>query len=218
MNKKKLAQEILILFGSTLFILIISGVWYLSYAQNESIEESSQKIYVKKSGFREEIYKTLNRKREAFREIIELYHEPTFFKNIADTSLNRKIYITGKEFNYYTRNNKTISEKRLKKKMGDRMQVFIDSNDFIKTTFLTDLNYEEFNKKIQADTLWSKTVVNANKVEDEVEETTIQRDLRSDFKIIALIILLIAFPLRYIIKTIKWSLKEIKTTADNCQD
>lgn len=216
MNKKKLAQEILILFGSALLILVISGVWYLIYAETESTEEPSQKIYEEKSGYREEVYHTLYSERETFREIIELYHKPTFFKNIADKSLNREIYITSKEFNYYTKNNKRITEKRLEKKLGDGMQNFIDRLDYIKTTFLTDLSYEEFNKKIQSDTLWSKTAINVQEVEEEEEEeeTIIQRDVSSDFKIIALIILLITFPLRYIIKIIKWSLKEIKTTSD----
>src|SRR5690554_6612573 len=99
MNKKEVAKETLIFFGSVLLILAICGVWYLSTNNESTLSD----IKINQIGFRENLFNNLNaiKEKNEFEKIIEIKDKPIFIKTIADTAINKTLYNKSKEFEKY---------------------------------------------------------------------------------------------------------------------
>lgn len=220
MNKKRLAKEVLILVISIILITIVSTVWYFSEYFVLNIKEPE--IVESKTGFREMIYEKIlySPYKDSFAEIMEVYHYPTFLSQITKEEINKKVYDKAIDYDYYLKNNHRFIYKQLKEHYKERADEAISKFQFRKETFLTDLNYNDFNKNIQSDTLSSWNLKKENEIEEsynepedlynQVEEIEPDRSFISDFKLISIFILIFAFPLRYLIILLQWSIRELK--------
>ena len=203
MNKKLIAKEILIFFGSIILILAICVVWYFITIN----ENSKNEIGITQIGFREQIFNNLNKinKKDKFENIIEINDKSIFLRTISDTTINRKLYNKSKELERYIWNGKLYSKAELTEKYGDKVDSKIQKYGFRISNYLTDLDYSEFNHRIQSDIISNETIIKQDN-NDKLKS----RDYYFDFGLITGIILLLIYPLRWVYKVLKWSLTEIK--------
>jgi hypothetical protein len=214
MKKKILAREILFLFRSVISILIISGIWYIisSNITNSDKPKTQSTVSSEEKGFREKIYYRVNSflAKDSFQKVMEIKHKPTFLKLITDTIKNKRIYEISKNLDVYVINDKRYSPDQLKSKYGDKMDKAIEHFGFRREFFLPDLSYDEFNNKIQSDTLEKKDE-NVSTVKNSENSIHLSdRDYFDDIQNIAIFIFIIVFPVRYSAYVIQWSIKVSK--------
>ena len=157
---------------------------------------------------------------------MEVHDEKTFLSQITDTSLNRNLYQKSLKFDTYYWNGRKYRREILEEKFGNKLDAAIKKYGFRKKAFLTELTYEEFNNKIQNDTISEIRSLNEKKVESKISSTEKSNnpkeiksesrvakpsfDYKKDFKNISLLILFIAFPFRWSIYALIWSVRQVK--------
>ncbi len=199
-SKKVVAREILILFGTALLILITSFGWYYFDSNDKSTFEENLR-----PDFRVELYQkidSLNLK-ENYSKIIDINYVENFHRLIADTSINKKFYKKSKELEQYEWNGKLYSLEMLEFKYGDSLNNALEKFNFHKKRVVTDLDYGEFNSKIQK-------VSSFVPVPKKRQKKGFYENFTPYLVRIGLIIFILVYPIRIIFYMIKWSLKEVK--------
>lgn len=201
-SKIVVAREILILFCTVLLILITSFGWHYVNSYEESIFEENIR-----PDYRVELYQkidSLNLKGN-YSKIIDINYVENFHRLIADTSINKKFYKISKELEQYEWNGKLYTLEMLKFKYGDSLNNALEKFNFHKKRVVTDLDYGEFNSKIQQVSSFGPVPKKSQKAGLFNYDTFTPHLIR-----IGLVIFIIAYPIRIIIYIIKWSLKEVK--------
>lgn len=209
MNRKALAREFLLFLGSAVFIGISILIW--SLVDNQPPEKN--KDSVQNIGLRMEVYQNMTdlQLQEEFVEIIDIAYPDNFIRLLRDPKISKQFYSKAKSLELYKWNNNYFSLEELKEAYGDSLENKIEKYQFKKTNVITDLSYPAFRTEIEKDTIYSQNP----EIKVYSSKALIPQMTRSGIIWLITIILVIAYPFRWLIYLTKWSIKELRTNANN---
>ena len=205
MKKKTLAREFLILIGTT--VLIGATILFWSLLERPTTKRNDD--ITKEKGFRTELYQNMIdlKLQDEFKKLIDIEYKDNFVRLLEDPKISKSFYDKARSLELYKWNHKYFPLDTLKKKYGDSLEQKIEKYQFRKTRVITDLSYADFRIQIENDTLSSKRPEPTNS-KDSIE--LIPEMTSVGITWLAIGILLIVYPLRWIFYLTKWSLREIK--------